>query len=471
MAKMKILLLFFVINLPLSIAFCQNQTETVSTPLDGSTLPFNLKVKTSTLTLPEGLQSFVLGTYNGEWLILSGRTNGLHGFDPTEPSFPITKQNKIVYVINPKTKAIYSRSLEEINSGFTSHQVDLLSATSTLFLQEQNLLYLVGGYGFDSRLQDYTTHSALTIINIEKMIKWVKKGGNGAKSISQFFDKRFQITGGELKRSSPHDPFLIMVGQNFEGVYAAHSGKTIYSYEIRRFELVSTKNGVYPVFKEPIKGNSCFRRRDLNITPYMNKKGGQYLIEHVILSGVFTETEGVWTTPIVVKGNGDAICQDPLNPLVLRQGMNNYACPYFTLYSEQSKENYIVLAGGLSYLTWNGSSFVEDFMIPFSNGISTIKRTKQGFFSQYIMPSSYPIIPSDFANNGNPLLFGTNALFVAEDSIKKYSGEILDFDSIKKGSCQIGYILGGIVSSLPNTDSNDDSKASSYIFDVYLEKK
>jgi hypothetical protein len=52
--------------------------------------------------------------------------------------------------------------------------------------------------------------------------------------------------------------------------------------------------------------------------------------------------------------------------------------------------------------------------------------------------------------------------------IQKYSNEVLKLDSIKKKTV-IGYVVGGLMSTMPNTESQADSLPSPYIFEVIVE--
>src|SRR5690606_13125810 len=96
----------FALLIPGLPAFADNQTPTVSpVSLDTDQLPYAVslrRVKTAT-TLPT-LQSFAAATHDGLWVLIGGRTNGLHNFsnDPLK-NFPPSDQNKRIWVIDPVT--------------------------------------------------------------------------------------------------------------------------------------------------------------------------------------------------------------------------------------------------------------------------------------------------------------------------------------------------------------------------------
>ena len=99
-------------------------------------------------------------------------------------------QNTVVYVVNPKTKVIYSRSLYDASSKLSQAQIDLFSVTNPLFYYAENksTLYLIGGYGIDTASNTMGTKPALTAIDVPDLIKWVK---NPAKSKNALASMRF----------------------------------------------------------------------------------------------------------------------------------------------------------------------------------------------------------------------------------------------------------------------------------------
>ena len=46
---------------------------------------------------------------------------------------------------------------------------------------------------------------------------------------------------------------------------------------------------------------------------------------------------------------------------------------------------------------------------------------------------------------------------------------MIDYDQLSHGNVKIGYIVGGIQSTIPDTKSNDETSASNRIFDVYID--
>ncbi len=71
-------------------------------------------------------------------------------------------------------------------------------------------------------------------------------------------------------------------------------------------------------------------------------------------------------------------------------------------------------------------------------------------------------------NIGNLLLFGSECEAILLKKVPKYDNDVIELDSIKKPTL-IGYVVGGIVSTVPNTQSQADSSPSPYLFKIIVE--
>lgn len=421
--------------------------------------------------------------------MLTGRTNGLHDVENTNPnvnSFPVKKQNDTVVVVNPVTKKSYTRSL--IGSGLSQEQIDTLSVTNAQSYQalEGETLYIVGGYGIDSATGVMTTKPVLTVIDVPKLIRWVK-GKGSCDWFRQVSNPLLQVTGGWMWQANPHQPYLLVMGQDFTGNYTGGPNGTTgkYTKQIRPFQIIDTGNELYVrPLKQPNPLDS-YRRRDLNVVPTIRKMGNTYTQAFSILSGVFTEEEGVWTVPIDVFADGSSFMPDPADPATFKQGMNNYTCANLGLFSQKCNNMYIVLFGGLSYLIVSdgkasscnespppeGTVFTECMFVPFVNDVTTVRIDSKGKYQQYLMSAKFPTIIADFGSGkGGPIWYGTNAMFFLAEDIPVYSNEVINLDKLGKGPVLLGYITGGIASSVTFTNFTTDTQASAYVFKVYLER-
>ncbi len=503
---------FFCLSLFIGVASSllgDNQTPDVSPVITNGQLPFRVRIELADFSLPNGLQSYVVGTYQGQWLLLAGRTNGLHGFNNSPNNFPPETQNYRIYVVDVKKKKVYSRSLNSPDAGLTQDQVDSLAVTASQFHQSGKTLYLIGGYGFKNSVNNFVTFDLLTTLDIPGVIRWVKKGRPGetlAQHIQQISNPVFQITGGDLFKLEKKAPFLLVFGNDFEGAYG-FGGTQVYSEQIRRFNILNqgrhharkhqTNNEELSVevkSPKPPLPDPNYRRRDLNTVPVMLTHHQQDLLLGRTLSascncgcphalaqarlvpgvvaygGVFTPTVGAWTVPVYIDAKGNSLMPDPSDPITFKQAMNNYVCANLGLFSEKRKEMYTVFCGGITYGFFQDGVFQTDPDLPFTNQVTTIKIDRQGHYTQYLLDTAYPLIRSTQSNRGNPLLFGADALFISSEKVKEiqYSNKVLMLDKIRKPTL-VGYIVGGIQSTLAETQTESDSDASAYIFKVIVE--
>lgn len=459
-----------------------NQTSTTSKIHSENSLPFRIKLIKADFKLPMGIQSYVHGIHNDKWLILTGRIDGLHGFvENSKSNFPTSRQNTIVTVIDPFKKKTYTRSLLDPESGLTQKQVDLLSVTAAQAYQSGSTLYITGGYGVDSATGKLDTKNALTAIDIPGLIHWVvrpSRGETAAQHIRHIFDHTFKVTGGYMNKVGNH-PTLLVMGQEFNGFYNDPSQNPPvfqkYTEQVRRFHIHD--DGVNlsftPLDPLPSAPNPNYRRRDLNVVPIIKKVNHKLRGGFTVLSGVFTPSFGIWTVPVDITPRGFPSMENPTLPSTFKQGMNNYDSATFGMYSKKTGDMYTILFGGISYgffkKTQEGFKFTTDSEIPFINQTTVIRIDKNGNFSQHFMEKGgFPFIPSKTRHKGNPLLFGSECEVFLFKKVPKYENDVIKLDSIVLPTL-IGYVVGGIKSTLPNTKTKADSSSSEYLFKVIVE--
>lgn len=469
----KVLPLFFIV---VSCIFSlnagnPNQTPTVSLIDTSGDLPYTVHIDEANFSLPNGLHSYASAIYNGKWLLIAGRTNGLHGFNNTD-NFPPSAQNTEIYVVDPLNGITYSKSLNDPSSGLTQAQIDSLSVTSPQSYQKGKTLYITGGYGIDTASGDFRTFPILTAINIPKLMHWVIEAGTGetaAQSIRQLLHTIFQVTGGAMYPSD--DLTLLIMGQNFSGEYTPDTSG-VYTQQVRRFKIIDNGLDLQVKVKDHTVKDPSFRRRDLNVVPVIQEVIGVTIPSFIAFSGVFTPDVGIWTVPVLINHKGKASMADPYQAKTFKQGMNNYVCPTLGLYSGRTGEMFVTFFGGISYGFYDARGvFQTDLEFPFINQVTTIKYQLKNYFRQYLMDAVYPVIPSTGTNPGNPLLFGAGAAFFPVEDLPTYDNGVIRLDRLGHEPLVIGYIVGGIQSTLPNTNTMADSAASPYIFQVTLTPK
>jgi len=446
------------------VSFADNQTSDTSPILSEASLPFRVNIETVGLQLPIGLHSGAVGTYKGYWLFIGGRTNGLHGFADVG-AFPFIAQNTTIYAVDLANQIIYSRDLHDVTSGLTEEQIETLSVTSPEHIQENDTLFMVGGYGINNRIGSFDTKPVLTAISLPGLLTWVvNRQGSVVEHIRQISDPTFQIAGGRLLKMG--SVMSLIFGQNFPAEFTRDSNG-IYSEQVRQFSVQQDSANFSVNIYAPIPqtSNPNFRRRDLNVLPAIFE--GTHALEYgwVALGGVFTETNGVWTVPVVTRAGGNPTMADPNDSTTFKQGMNEYEAAAVSLYSKKNKEMYNIIFGGITYEYYADDVLVTDPMIPFNSQVVTIKMDKNERFSLHLMSGQYPTIPA--TGSIGYLQFGAAAYFIPTN-ILSYANRTLSFDSIRKPTV-IGYIVGGIASTAYNAiDPFTETSASRYIFKVTL---
>lgn len=464
--------LYLAIFFQLSALYGDNQTETVTQVQQASSLPFDVSLTLLNYSLPSGWHSGAVGTWGSKCIFIAGRTNGLHGFNDDVNNFPPSEQNTTLYVVDFESGKVWQRSLIDPKSGLTQEQVDTLSVTSPQSYQSYRTLYLSGGYGINSKTGEMETKAFLTAIDVPELIRWVMDPQTFASScIRQTSHPLLQVTGGYMNSLGPHNLVLLVFGQNFSGFYRDDSNGD-YTQQVRTFLILDNGKDLRVAFtKYQFPQDPAYRRRDLNVVPIVRPGASSPLQGYLALSGVFTETDGAWTVPVEIFPDGSTFMADPSALETFKQAMNNYVCPTAGLFSNDTGDMYILSFGGITFGYFENGVFKTDAEFPFTNQITTIKIASEGVFSQYIMGSGYPEIISTSSNPGNPLLFGAGGVFIPKENLPFYSNGVFALDKLLDKPCVIGYIVGGIQSSLPNTSSMSDSAASPYIFQVTLEPK
>jgi len=444
-------------------AYAQDQTPTVSPIVVNGDLPYDINLAVQDMGSADvpALQSYAIGQVGDDWVVVAGRTNGLHGFTNNGTlNFPPADQNTEVWVIDPVTQQTWSRSLTDPTANLTASEVTSLSATATEFYQNNSTLYVAGGYVYDSSVDNFTTYDTLTALNLPGIINWVQNDtGNLSQDVRQITNPAFQITGGSMNQINGLT--LLSLGQDFEGPYSVAANGN-YSEQIRTFNILDDGTNLSIANLSASTPDPNLRRRDLNVVPTLQSNGvGGYIQGLTAFSGVFTPGGGAWTVPVEISANGTPTMADPNAPGTFKQGMNNYHSPAISLYDSATNSTHTIVLGGISlqYYDYGNSTFVTDENLPFIDQSTAIVLTPDGNYTQYLLNSaSFP----DIGGPDGPLLFGAGAQFVPASGLPMIDG-LIDMDSLN-GTILLGYVYGGIEA---DQGDNGNSTASSGIFDVY----
>lgn len=401
-----------------------------------------------------GLQSYVFVQYDGKWLLIGGRTDGLHRRQPCA-AFQAVNNNTNIYVLDPVSKQVWSSPLS--NLGITYQEQ--LQSTNMSFKQVDSVLYIVGGYGYCATAVDHTTYPYLTAVNVPMTINAVMNAGNIATGFRQVQDSAFQVTGGQMGYLD--GTFYLVGGQKIIGRYNPQ-GPTFgpafyqrYTDAIRKFTVVD--NGTTLSFSNyvEIMDSAELHRRDYNMAPQFFPDGTEGF---TVYSGVFQHNVDLpWLNSVDVRSGGYTVRNS------FDQLLNQYHSAKLPVYDSLSNAMHTLFFGGIAryYFDANGV-LIDDQNAPFVKTISQVTRFANDSMVEYSLPQQMPGF------------LGSGAEFIPLKSVPYFhNDDILNTNALSYGRTLVGYIYGGIESSADNIffiNDGTQSWASNAIFEVYIQK-
>ncbi|WP_425397062.1 dockerin type I domain-containing protein [Aeoliella sp.] len=449
-----------------SNAHAQHQTDSFSPVSVGSVLPYQVQLAETSLGTAElpTLQSYAAAEHDGKWVLVAGRTNGLHGFSqiPTE-NFPEAYRSYDVWVVDPAAGQSWRRSLhpdDNENSGLTANQAISIGTTNNQFVKLNDTLYLTGGYSGDD------TIGALTALDLPGIVDWVQNGtGMASNHIRQVEDPYFRVTGGAMYELD--GKVQLVFGHDFPGRY--RPGKNgIYTQSIKSFEI--NDDGTTLSFSNATSTTPVdeYRRRDLNVYPVLSPDGlGGHTEGLTALSGVFTESDGVWTVPVEIDEYGAPSMADPELAGTFKQSMNQYHSAKFGMYSASTGAMHEVLMGGITInqYDWGTGMFVQDNAAPNTSQVTSVVVDADGNYSQHLL-GAFPVILDE---HDYYLRLGANGEFFVAHGIPTFDNGVIDFDELPAGETVIGHVFGGLAANADHIRNNPDPYAASIASDMVFE--
>ena len=416
------------------------------------TAPFEISITPMNIVNLGGIQSYAFGQHDGKWLIVGGRLDGLHQRQPNA-AFNVSGNNNQLIVVDPITKEKWSAPLTSLPASIQEQ----LSSTNMEFYQEGDYLYCVGGYGYSATAVNHTTYANLTAIKVSDVIDAVINGTGLTSFFRQITDAQFQVTGGILRKMG--GTYYLLGGQKFIGRYnpmGPNQGPGFiqeYTDAVRKFNLVDDGTTITIAHLAPYVDAANLHRRDYNAESQIMPDGSQSI---TMFSGVFQIGADLpFLNSVTLDSNGYAVNN------TFQQYYNHYHCATIPIYSESENEMHTVFFGGIAQFYDNGGTLVQDDNVPFVNTIARVTRDENGNMAEYKLPI---VMPS---------LLGSGAEFIPNLNFPHFSNEVFKLDGVTTDSVLIGYIFGGISSTLPNiffSNNGTQSDANNLIFEVYIKK-
>ena len=416
-----------------------------SNSIGAQTFPFQIHI--DSIRIPElgGLQSYAFGQHGGKWLIIGGRLDGLHRRQPWA-SFDLAGHNNQIWVVDPINRQTWKTTVD----GFDVPLKEQLSSTNMQFFQNNETLYLTGGYGFSPTKDDHITYPYLTIVNIPQTIEAIMNGADITSFFKQIHDEKMALCGGQM--NTMDGVFCITGGHRFDGRYHPMNNSTfeqVYSSEVRRF-TVDPKTGMIK-WLASIKEGELLRRRDFNVLPSID---GQEQEGLVAFSGVFRKNVDMPYLDAVAI-NSKALKQVPQ----FAQYYNHYHCANVSFFDSEEKSMHYLFFGGIAQYYDSLGKLVADNDIPFTSAISRVYKDSKDNFSEWKEKEELPGY------------LGAASEFIVNPSISAMENEVIRLQDLTGDSILIGYLYGGIHSSAANIfwiNTGRESKATELIYPVYL---
>lgn len=437
-------------------------------------LPFTLQLGATTV-IPDApkLQSFAAAQANGKWLLIGGRTAGLHSFrratlqNPVN-NFPVAEMNDRAWVIDPVAQEVWSAPLP-------SDTGPLLTMTNPAYEQDGDTLYIAGGYGLmpgssTPGRDNMRTFDALTAIRVSGAIDAVINGKSLAPFIQQIRDLRMRITGGEMKKLG--DSFFLVFGQTFDGLYTPDNAaaQTVfvqnYLEQIAVFQIgsplaIANYSVITAADLDPAPSPTApaadarpFHRRDLNVSAVMTGSGTPAI---AAWGGVFVAGQiNAFRKPVTISGPAASNIRIDS----YQQFLSQYNCALVPMWSAASKTMYTTFLGGISlyYLFPPTGELKRDGGLPFIDEVTTLTTTQDGKSSECVSRQSLPA------------LLGAGAVFFAAPNVARFDNGVIKLDSIQQRTL-IGWMYGGIRSTAPQTSDGAPTYASAAAIPIYVSPK
>ncbi len=408
---------------------------------------FDVEIKPVDVPNLQGLHSYAFAQKNGKWLVIGGRTDGLHARQPMN-AFPQSKSNRDIYVIDIHAKNFWTSSVDSLPPGLKEQ----LQSPNMNFYQDDDTLFIIGGYAYSESAGNHKTFSNLTSVQISPLIDAVINGHSIAPFFKQISDTAFAITGGQIGKLN--NTFYLVGGHRFDGRYNAMGNPTYtqqYSNQIRKFKINNSGNQLsfssYSTITDPVH----LRRRDYNLLPQIFPDGNE---GYTVSSGVFQQTSDL---PFLYPVDIDTSVHKP--NASFNQYLSNYHSAKVCVFDSVNNQMHNLFLGGMSQYYYQNNTLVQDNNVPFVKTISRLSRYSDGSLLEYQLPVEMPG------------LMGASAEFFYNFSLPRYPSGVIKLSGITTDTILLGHIFGGIYSTTLNPFSSNqtaNTSADNSVFEVRL---
>ena len=412
---------------------------------------FDYEVSLKPVEIPNlaGLHSYAYAQFEDKWLVIGGRKDGLHARQPFN-AFPTTSNNTDIYVIDVNNLQFWSATVNTLPTNIKEQ----LQSTNMNFYQDNDSLYIIGGYAFSEQAGDHITFPYLTSVHVSGLINAIINSESITPFFKQIKDDVFAVTGGHLKKLA--NTFYLVGGHRFDGRYNPMGNPSYtqtYTNQIRKFTIKNSNNELsfdnYSTITDPVH----LRRRDYNLLSQIFPNGEEGF---TISSGVFQQNIDLpFLYPVDISENG-------YTPITnFNQYLSNYHSAVSCLYDSILNEMHSIFFGGMSRYYYQNNELIEDNQVPFVKTISRLTRDSNGTLYEYQLPIEMPGLK------------GSSAEFIYNKKLPHYNSKIIKLSEISDDSVLIGHIFGGIYSPSLNPFSNNvttTTSADATIYEIWLKK-
>ena len=332
------------------------------------------------------IQSAVSAQSGGLWLVFGGRTNGLHGFDPTgagQLPAALSEQRHLRH--RPRDRPDLVRALGRHRPARVGDhprwprriRSSTRSATASTPSAATRSTRPTG---------DFQTYDTLSAISVRGLIDAVITQGAAVASVKQIHDPRLAVTGGDL--AAIGNRTYLVFGQDFQGGYNGSTDSSgPRSTPTRSAASRSSTTGTtlaiagYQAQRDPVN----FRRRDGNLVPvvFPERQAGP----RVPRRRLHRPAGGGYRNPIVIGPDGVGRV-DALSAIFLpvhRRPRRPSSTPGPARWPRSSS------AGSASTTTTSRpGTLTPDTNLPFVDDVTSLVRRADGSDREYIMPSQLP---------------------------------------------------------------------------------